>query len=45
MAKSRNKNFQAQFLFHNKIKTAYQNIHLDTSDVLFRRVEAEENEK
>ena len=25
MAKSRNKNFRAQFLFHTKIKTTYQN--------------------
>ena len=33
MAKSRNKNFRAQFLFHAKIKTTYQNI-LPTTEIL-----------
>ena len=33
MAESRNKNFRAQFLFHTKIKTTYQN-ELPTTDFL-----------
>ena len=33
MAKSQNKNFRAQFLFHNKIKNTYQN-ELSTTEIL-----------
>ena len=33
MSKYHNKNFQAQFLFHIKIKTTYQNI-LPTTEIL-----------
>ena len=37
MAKSRNKNFQAQILFHTKIKTTYQNV-VPTTEILELRL-------
>ena len=37
MAKSRNKNFRAQILFHTKRKTTYQNV-VPTTEILQLRL-------
>ena len=37
MVKSQDKNFRAQYLFHTKIKTTYQNV-LQTTEILELRL-------